>query len=80
MEEANGLPSQEEHLSPIPTLVKGTVEKTYPIGTGAWSATSRKITSLDPLHAFKVSYICGWSSREGFFGLDDSHTNVAVGG
>lgn len=36
------------------TLVHGQVDRTYSVGTGAWSATSRKITSHSHVDAFKA--------------------------
>jgi hypothetical protein len=47
--------NSEDAVSPLSiSLVHGQVDRTYSVGTGAWSATSRKITSHSQADAFKV--------------------------
>jgi hypothetical protein len=47
--------NSEDVVCPLSiSLVHGQVDRTYSIGTGAWSATSRKITSHSQADAFKV--------------------------
>lgn len=46
--------NSEDVVCPLSiSLVHGQVDRTYSIGTGAWSATSRKITSHSQADAFK---------------------------